>query len=574
MLAIQDFRHASQRDDETVSDFIRRIERHYRVAYGRDGLGAETRNALLHSQLQEGLKLELMKASSVSGAGTYQALCLAAKNEERRLAELRKRHFYKKSLPGHSQTTVAPSQSHKRGQGDRRPPPKDRGSGKSSLRCYNCNEVGHLSKDCKKPRTESKGRSEAKLPSNTRNSSTANTRQVVTTKPAEDPLDFLLSGSDDEAVKKVELRDEGSVPKCVSVLIQGVAATGLIDSGADITIMGGELFKRVAVAAKLKKRDLHKSDKTPKTYDQRTFTLDGRMMLTIEFDEKCLTTSVYLKMDSPDDLLLSEGVCRQLGIIQYHSEVRPVRESPKLEPSKPASSGTVPLVKVSLVRSVHLLPHQSIVAQVHCAQVNVSCLVEQSEAFSQETGMHLEPTLVESDRGGIASIVLSNTNGYSCHADAGEIVGVSHSVSVVEPGEEGTDGSDWPVCQPASILSVMSQSERVSLLRETVGKPDLLDTEQSRKLHMLLEDYHSAFSLEEGERGETDLVEMEICTGDASPRRVAARRMPLAVRQEVSRQLQKMQDEAIIQPSNSPWASPIVMVREMDPIVSVLTIGS
>ena len=234
-----------------------------------------------------------MKASSVSGAGTYQALCLAAKNEERRLAELRKRHLYrgvassalrKKSLPGHSQTTVAPS--HKRGHGERRSPPKDSRSGKSSLRCYNCNKVDHLSKDCKKPRTESKGRSEAKPPSNTRNSSTANTRQVATTKPAEDPLDFLLSRSDDEVVKKVELRDEGSVPKCVSLLTQGVAATGLIDSGADITIMGGELFKRVAVAAKLKKRDLYKSDKTPKTYDQRTFTLDERMMLTMGYSIK------------------------------------------------------------------------------------------------------------------------------------------------------------------------------------------------------------------------------------------------------------------------------------------------
>ena len=192
-----------------------------------------------------------MKASSVSGAGTYQALCLAAKNKERRLAELRKRHLYKKSLPGHSQTTVAPSQSHKRGQGERRPPPKDRGSGKSTRDATTVMRLATFQKT-EKPRTESKGRSEAKPPSNTRNSSTANTRQVATTKPAEDPLDFLLSESDDEAVKKVELRDEGSVPKCVSVLIQGVAATGLIDSGEDITIMGGELFKRVAVLSSRK----------------------------------------------------------------------------------------------------------------------------------------------------------------------------------------------------------------------------------------------------------------------------------------------------------------------------------
>ena len=104
-----------------------------------------------YSQLQEGLNLELMKASSVSGAGTYQALCLAAKNEERRLAELRKQHLHKKSLSGHSQTTVAPSQSHKGGHGERRLLPKDRGSGKSSLRCYNCNEVSHLLKTVRNP---------------------------------------------------------------------------------------------------------------------------------------------------------------------------------------------------------------------------------------------------------------------------------------------------------------------------------------------------------------------------------------------------------------------------------------
>ncbi len=40
--------------------------------------------------------------------------------------------------------------------------------------------------------------------------------------------------------------------------------------------------------------------------------------------------------------------------------------------------------------------------------------------------------------------------------------------------------------------------------------------------------------------------------------------MPLAVRQEVSRQLKKTQEEGIVQPFHSPWASPIVMVRKKD----------
>ena len=76
--------------------------------------------------------------------------------------------------------------------------------------------------------------------------------------------------------------------------------------------------------------------------------------------------------------------------------------------------------------------------------------------------------------------------------------------------------------------------------------------------------YHRAFSLEEGERGETDLVHMEINTGDAYPRKQRMRRMPFALRQEVARQLRSMQENGVIQPSKSPWASPVVLVRKRD----------
>ena len=40
--------------------------------------------------------------------------------------------------------------------------------------------------------------------------------------------------------------------------------------------------------------------------------------------------------------------------------------------------------------------------------------------------------------------------------------------------------------------------------------------------------------------------------------------MPFAVRQEVVRQLQEMQDSGVVQPSSSPWASPMVIVRKKD----------
>ena len=75
---------------------------------------------------------------------------------------------------------------------------------------------------------------------------------------------------------------------------------------------------------------------------------------------------------------------------------------------------------------------------------------------------------------------------------------------------------------------------------------------------------NDVFSLEDGERGETDLVQLHIDMGDAQPQTQATRRIPFAVRREVARQLQQMQANGIIQLSDRPWASPIVLVRKKD----------
>ena len=100
----------------------------------------------------------------------------------------------------------------------------------------------------------------------------------------------------------VRVEDKGSKPQKRLVDIQGVPAEGVIDSGADITIMGADLFKRVAASAWLKKQ-LKKADKVPHTYDQKTFKLDGKIELDITFQGQTMCTLVYLKVDAHDPLL-------------------------------------------------------------------------------------------------------------------------------------------------------------------------------------------------------------------------------------------------------------------------------
>ena len=59
-LAAQDFRHTIQGEAEPVADFIRRLEQTFRIAYGKDSMSTETRDTLLHGQLQEGLKYTML----------------------------------------------------------------------------------------------------------------------------------------------------------------------------------------------------------------------------------------------------------------------------------------------------------------------------------------------------------------------------------------------------------------------------------------------------------------------------------------------------------------------------------
>ena len=91
-----------------------------------------------------------------------------------------------------------------------------------------------------------------------------------------------------------------------------------------------------------------------------------------------------------------------------------------------------------------------------------------------------------------------------------------------------------------------------------------LSEEESLQRSDVLGEYHDIFSLCDDERGETDLVEFKIETGDASPKKQAARRIPFAARLEIARQLEEMQKNKTIKPSKSPWVSPVVLVKKRD----------
>lgn len=191
--------------------------------------------------------------------------------------------------------------------------------------------------------------------------------------PEQSPISLLFCDSE-EGVKQIHVTDGGNRSQLARVDVHGVPANGVVDTAADITIMGGKLFALVATVAKLCKRNFKKPDEVPRNYDGREFQFDGCMEMDIAFGGKMITTTIYVKKDTIDQLLLSEGVCRQLGIVTYH---------PSLvsgNPAKQKGVAMVPCIKVSLVQSLKLPPSQSAVVPVRLG----SCAVEGDQTLLVE----------------------------------------------------------------------------------------------------------------------------------------------------------------------------------------------
>lgn len=101
-------------------------------------------------------------------------------------------------------------------------------------------------------------------------------------------------------------------------------------------------------------------------------------------------------------------------------------------------------------------------------------------------------------------------------------------------------------------------------LKQTLTEPDLQYLTKRSVLFWISWLHTMMCSVWKKERalGGTDLIEMEIDIGNATPRRQSARRMPFTVRQEVAKQLDQIQMNGVIKPRQRPWASPVDRVRK------------
>ena len=88
---------------------------------------------------------------------------------------------------------------------------------------------------------------------------------------------------------------------------------------------------------------------------------------------------------------------------------------------------------------------------------------------------------------------------------------------------------------------------------------DGLNRQKQEQLYTVLLEFADVFDF-----GRTERVKHKIDLGNCAPIRQHVRKVPTAKMDEVQRLLDEMLQKKVVQPSTSPWASPVVLVRKKD----------
>ena len=121
--------------------------------------------------------------------------------------------------------------------------------------------------------------------------------------------------------------------------------------------------------------------------------------------------------------------------------------------------------------------------------------------------------------------------------------------------------------EPASCNQLATKKPRQTkpLVSEQFDLDTLnLSSPQRKELASLLDEFTDIFSSGPADLGRTGIVQHRIDTGDHPPIKQAPRRVPMHQQGTVRQHMDDMLQHGVVQPSTSPWAAPIVLVKKKD----------
>ncbi len=215
--------------------------------------------------------------------------------------------------------------------------------------------------------------------------------------------------------------------------------------------------------------------------------------------------------------------------------------------------GDIKRVRVTNMVDVRIKPrHKSIVmAKVTDTDVKGIVIVEPDTQFLERNGILVARVLANVSNNSEVPLQINNPS--------------KKTVTVYKEQNLGFIDEVEEVGSTIAFVNKIHERSHIdyqSLISKTVGFDG--SEERRRALTNLLSEYTDIISTVSHDLGRTKLVEHTIDTGNATPLRSGLRRVSFHERDIVKSEVDKMLHNGIIERSNSPWPSPVVLVRKKD----------
>ena len=333
--------------------------------------------------------------------------------------------------------------------------------------------------------------------------------------------------------------------------IEGQKVKFLVDTGAEVSVISQETLQRLPTTVRQR---FESSKRKLVTASGEEVEALGPVLCSISVQNRTVTDTVYAA-PFPEAAILGITTLVALGCQVTVAGVDVVKAST----STAVRSLCTPRVhRVTAVNDV-TIPAQSeilLVGQIH-GQVkpDVTYLVEPDGSESLPPNMIVARTLVKPESGRCL-VQVCNLSTNEIKLKQGSNVGaasqgfVAHSDEV--PESQTTVNSSQPLPEHLQAL-----------YDDTCNRENLSETAKAG-LRTLLCKHSRLFAESDDDLGRTHLVQHDIQTSEAAPIRQPPRRVPEAQREIMEEEVAKMLRQGVVEPGQSPWASPVVLVKKKD----------
>ncbi len=325
--------------------------------------------------------------------------------------------------------------------------------------------------------------------------------------------------------------------------LEGEKVQFLSDTGAEVTVISLKCYETLPREAKQRFQDCASSISMP---NGQTVVSKGPVLCRIEVEDRKINEVVYAA-DIEDYALLGWDAQLALGVTYTVAGVdlvgtRRLRHvyNPVVRHVRVAEDVTIPARSQLIVRG-----------EWPSGLKDSIVMVSDHKGFGHGSGLVVARAVVNKQEGRCPVRVM-NLNDEPRKLFKGDLVAGAEEVDELRGGSSS-------VAEEAEQLPVHLQE----VYDRTVADGNL-PAEVTGPFKQFLRKHAGVFAANDTDLGRTDLVQHNIDTGDALPIRQPPRRMPIAQQADCEVEIQSMLAKGVIERGQSPWASPVVLVRKKD----------